>query len=126
LGLVPALEDHAKRPQGYRIPPPKPCVIKSSVTRSPFVNGAPKTRAMAPATDRPESGFAGVKSGDPHILVYEDAAELLAFVAPYIREGLAAGERCVCVLADLPAARVADALMRGSTWSGRSSAVPFC
>ena len=46
-------------------------------------------------------------AGDHVFVVYEDAAELYAFVVPYFKDGLAKGERCIFLCAESnPAATV--------------------
>ena len=43
--------------------------------------------------------FARPHTGDHAIFIYEDAAALFRFAAPYINDGLAKGERCVYLAA---------------------------
>jgi CRP/FNR family transcriptional regulator, nitrogen oxide reductase regulator len=57
-----------------------------------------------------ERGFAGVQRGDHILLVYEDAVELLAFIVPYIKQGLTEGERCIYVVDDRTSAQVSAVL----------------
>ncbi|HKX17759.1 MAG TPA: MEDS domain-containing protein [bacterium] len=53
-------------------------------------------------------------AGDHVFVVYEDAAELYAFVVPYFKEGVAKGERCMFLCADSnPAAAVRAFAARG-------------
>jgi len=74
------------------------------------VNGSAGENNVPHRAGRPEHAFAGVQRGDHIILVYEDAAELLAFVVPYIKDGLAGGERCIYVVDDLTATQVTATL----------------
>jgi CRP-like cAMP-binding protein len=48
--------------------------------------------------------------GDHVVFVYDDPSELFAFVVPFIKEGLAGGERCVYATAESRPADVTDAL----------------
>jgi CRP/FNR family transcriptional regulator, nitrogen oxide reductase regulator len=48
--------------------------------------------------------------GDHVIFIYKDRAELFAFVAPFIKDGLAKGERCIYVVAESTPAEVTEAL----------------
>src|SRR5689334_4265734 len=57
--------------------------------------------------------FAETRPGDHVILVYETPAELFAFVVPFIKQGLATGERCIYVAAESKPADVMDALSAG-------------
>ena len=56
-----------------------------------------------------------LKPGDHLCLIYENAAEQLATVVPYIQAGLARGERCLCIADDLSIAAVAQALAAAGT-----------
>lgn len=49
-------------------------------------------------------------AGDHVFVVYENAAELYAFVVPYFKEGLAKGERCMFLCADANPTAVVRAL----------------
>ncbi len=51
----------------------------------------------------------GGNSGDHVILIYEDGAELFTFVIPFIKDGLAKGERCILVV-ESESAEVVEAL----------------
>lgn len=51
--------------------------------------------------------------GDHFILIYENSDELLAFAAPFIKDGLAKGERCIYVADDLTPREVPNALAEG-------------
>jgi CRP/FNR family transcriptional regulator, nitrogen oxide reductase regulator len=58
-------------------------------------------------------GFEKARPGDHIILIYEDTAELTAFAAPFIKEGLDRGERCLYVFDDLELVEVTEALAAG-------------
>jgi two-component system, chemotaxis family, sensor kinase Cph1 len=51
--------------------------------------------------------------GDHVVFVYDDPSELFEFVVPFIKEGLARGERCVYATAESRPADVTDALSAG-------------
>lgn len=53
------------------------------------------------------------RPGDHIILVYEDRAELYAFVVPFVKDGLKRGERCIYIPAESRTADVAAALSAG-------------
>ncbi len=57
--------------------------------------------------------FGGTSSGDHIFVIYEAPAELLAFTVPFIKEGLAKGERVLYVLDDLSMKELNDALTAG-------------
>ncbi|HEV2356262.1 MAG TPA: MEDS domain-containing protein [bacterium] len=57
--------------------------------------------------------FPEIAPGDHIIFIYEDASRLFAFVAPFIKKGLADGERCVYVAAESRPADVVEALSAG-------------
>lgn len=48
--------------------------------------------------------------GDHVVLIYEDTPELTAFAAPFIKEGLARGERCLSIVDDLERTEITEAL----------------
>jgi CRP-like cAMP-binding protein len=54
-----------------------------------------------------------LRPGDHIAFIYEDAAELTAFAVPFIKDGLARGERCVYIVDDLERSEVAEALVKG-------------
>jgi CRP/FNR family transcriptional regulator, nitrogen oxide reductase regulator len=56
-------------------------------------------------------GFGTAEPGDHIIVIYEEAAEGLAFVTRYIAEGLAKGERCIYIIGDFATAEVTQALV---------------
>jgi len=58
-------------------------------------------------------GFEETQPGDHIVFIYEDTAELTAFVGPFIKEGLDRGERCLYVFDDLDRAEVTEALTAG-------------
>ncbi len=58
-------------------------------------------------------GFEETRPGDHIVFIYEDTAELTAFAAPFIKEGLGRGERCLYVFDDLELAEVTEALAAG-------------
>lgn len=63
---------------------------------------------------RPGQGKIGTKSSGDHIVfIYEEPAELLAFAVPFVKEGLANGERCIYVVDDLAIKEFTDALIAG-------------
>jgi hypothetical protein len=51
-----------------------------------------------------------LRHGDHICLLYESQAEHLAALAPFHRDGLAAGDRCVHVASDTPTSAIYDAL----------------
>ena len=51
-----------------------------------------------------------ISPGDHFILIYENADELLAFAVPFIKDGLAKGERCIYVVDDQTPTLVTNAL----------------
>jgi CRP/FNR family transcriptional regulator, nitrogen oxide reductase regulator len=58
-------------------------------------------------------GFEKTRPGDHIVFIYEDTAELATFAAPFIKEGLDRGERCIYVFDDLELAEVTEALAAG-------------
>jgi CRP/FNR family transcriptional regulator, nitrogen oxide reductase regulator len=62
-----------------------------------------------------------IKPGDHFILIYENADELLAFAVPFIKDGLAKGERCIYVVDDLTPTQVTNALAEGGVDVDRES-----
>jgi PAS domain S-box-containing protein len=58
--------------------------------------------------------LAKLKQGDHICLIYENAAQQLAAVVTFIIEGLARGERCVCITDDLKIDEVIQALKAAS------------
>ncbi len=52
-------------------------------------------------TSKLEQEVAKLKQGDHLCLIYENSAEQLAVVVPYIRNGLARGERCIYIADDV-------------------------
>lgn len=65
-----------------------------------------ETRSMRDARhDQPN-----VERGDQIIFIYEDDAELLAFLIPFVKHGLANNEPCVCIFAAPLARKVTAAL----------------
>ena len=54
-----------------------------------------------------------VRPGDHIVFIYEDTAELTSFAVPFIRDGLARGERCVYIAGDLEPIEVTEALAAG-------------
>lgn len=54
--------------------------------------------------------FARPHTGDHAIFIYEDAAALFRFAAPYINDGLAKGERCVYLAAGSSPGEIIEAL----------------
>lgn len=63
--------------------------------------------------------FGEVRSGDHILLIYEDSAALTAFAVPFIKEGLARGERCLYVVDDLALLEVTRALAAGGVDADR-------
>lgn len=61
--------------------------------------------------DTPYHARLETSSGDHIIVIYEEPAELLAFAVPFVKEGLAKGERCLYVVDDLSAKEVMEALI---------------
>jgi CRP/FNR family transcriptional regulator, nitrogen oxide reductase regulator len=59
----------------------------------------------------PESGR--IRPGDHVVFIYDDARELIAFVVPFIRDGLAGGDRCLYVVDDLELTEATEALAEG-------------
>ena len=57
-----------------------------------------------------ERRLAELRHGDHLCLIYEDRAEQMAAAVPFIRDGIAAGERCAYVAADQTLEEVAAAL----------------
>src|SRR5947209_20218955 len=55
-------------------------------------------------------GFREVSPGDHIVFIYEGTSELRAFVVPFIKEGLARGERCLYVVDDQELPEVTEAL----------------
>jgi CRP-like cAMP-binding protein len=54
-----------------------------------------------------------IQSGDHVVFIYENPRELLAFAVPFIKDGLAKGERCLYVVDDLKRSDVVEALSAG-------------
>lgn len=54
-----------------------------------------------------------IRPGDHVVFIYDDTAELTAFVVPYVKGGLARGDRCLYVVDDLEPAEVTGALAEG-------------
>ena len=54
--------------------------------------------------------FRETAPGDHVVFIYENKAELLAFTAPFIKDGLAKGERCLYLVAGSSPAEVGEAL----------------
>ena len=65
--------------------------------------------------------FEEARAGDHIVFIYEDARELAAFAAPFIKEGLARRERCVYIVDDLERAEVTEALTAGGVDVDRES-----
>ncbi len=57
--------------------------------------------------------FGETSSGDHIVVIYEEPAELLAFAVPFVKEGLAKGERVLYVRDDLSLNVLTDALTAG-------------
>ncbi|HEX2711238.1 MAG TPA: MEDS domain-containing protein, partial [Candidatus Acidoferrales bacterium] len=57
--------------------------------------------------------FGDVSTGDHIIFIYDDTPELTAFAVPFLKEGLAKGERCLYILGDLGLAEATEALAAG-------------
>ena len=53
------------------------------------------------------------RPGDHIVLVYEDRAELYAFIVPFVKNGVERGERCIYIPAESKPADVAAALSAG-------------
>ncbi len=58
-------------------------------------------------------GFGEVSPGDHLVFIYEGTPELRAFVVPFIKEGLARGERCLYVVDDQELPEITEALSAG-------------
>jgi CRP/FNR family transcriptional regulator, nitrogen oxide reductase regulator len=54
-----------------------------------------------------------LRPGDHIAFIYDDARELAAFIVPFIKDGLAQGERCGYVVDDLERSEVTAALVAG-------------
>jgi CRP/FNR family transcriptional regulator, nitrogen oxide reductase regulator len=54
-----------------------------------------------------------IRPGDHIIFIYDDPRELTAFAVPFVKDGLAKGERCLYVVDDLELAEVTEALAEG-------------
>ena len=67
-------------------------------------------RSGVTALRNAEHRFGRLRHGDHIVLVYDGAAEMMAFVVPFIRDGLASGARCLYVQGDLDPAEITDAL----------------
>ena len=66
---------------------------------------------MSPRVLKPE--LDELQQGDHILFVYEDAADLAAFVVPFIQQGLARNEKILYVVDDLRLFQVAEALAAG-------------
>lgn len=55
--------------------------------------------------------FGDVSAGDHIVFIYDETPELTAFAAPFIKEGLAKGERCLYVLGDFGVTEATEALV---------------
>ena len=65
--------------------------------------------------------FADISAGDHIVFIYDDTSELMAFAVPFIKDGLAKRERCLCVIGDLSPAEVTEALAAGGVDVARES-----
>ena len=61
-------------------------------------------------SDVRRQGFGEVSPGDHIVFIYENTRELTAFRVPFIKEGLARGERCLYVVDDQELPEVTEAL----------------
>ena len=66
-------------------------------------------------------GFGEVSPGDHIVFIYEGTSELRAFVVPFIKEGLARGERCLYVVDDQELPEITEALAAGGVDVDRES-----
>ena len=64
---------------------------------------------MSPNVERE---LAELKQGDHVGLIYQSIAELLAVTVPFIKDGIARGERCVCIVDDRKIQQIVEALER--------------
>lgn len=70
---------------------------------------------------RHHAKFGETSNGDHIVVIYEAPGELLAFAVPFIKEGLAKGERVLYVLDDLSIKELTDALTAGGVNVGRET-----
>ena len=61
-------------------------------------------------SDVRRQGFGEVSPGDHIVFIYENTRELTAFTVPFIKEGLARGERSLYVVDDQELPEVTEAL----------------
>src|SRR5437660_12668527 len=79
-----------------------------------------KKRWIAMADVRGQ-GFGEGSPGDHIVFIYEGTSELRAFVVPFIKEGLARGERCLYVVDDQELPEITEALAAGGVDVDRES-----
>lgn len=65
--------------------------------------------------------FGDITAGDHIVFIYDDISELTAFSVPFIKEGLAKGERCLYVVGDLSLAEATEAFAAGGVDVARES-----
>jgi CRP-like cAMP-binding protein len=70
------------------------------------------TRHTATARIRGQD-FGALRPGDHVSFIYEDTPELTAFIVPFIKNGLAKGERCVYIGGELEPTELTEALAAG-------------
>jgi len=80
-----------------------------------------RERLCIAMSDHQRGRFEGVHAGEHIAFIYEETAELAAFVVPFIKEGLASRERCLYVVEDAERAEVIEALATGGVDVDRES-----
>src|SRR5258708_4591988 len=72
--------------------------------------GGPCYRGDSVMANELERELTNLKQGDHICLIYENAAEQLAAAVPFVKEGLARGERCTYIADDRSVEEVVQAL----------------
>ncbi len=73
-------------------------------------------------TTKLEQELTKLKQGDHICLIYENSAEQMAAAVPFMKDGLARGERCLYIADDRTVEAVALALAADRLWMSLTSA----